>query len=87
MAADIVSYTVADWGFDPASIGAPTTCLYGAADLLVPPAHGEWWAARIPAAELDVVDGAGHLVVVPAWPRVSPQPGRPETSGGHVGLS
>ena len=70
VAADIVSYTVADWGFDPASIGAPTTCLYGADDLLVAPAHGEWWAARIPAAELDVVDGAGHLVVVPAWPRV-----------------
>ena len=33
LAADIVSYTVADWGFDPASIGAPTTCVYGAADL------------------------------------------------------
>jgi len=70
VATDIVSYTVADWGFDPASIGAPTTCLYGADDLLVPPAHGEWWAVRIPAAELHVVDGAGHLVVVPAWPRV-----------------
>ena len=48
VAADIVSYTVADWGFDPASIGAPTTCIYGAADLLVPPAHGEWWAAPHP---------------------------------------
>ena len=70
VAADIVSYTVADWGFDPASIGAPTTCVYGADDLLVPPAHGEWWAARIPSAQMEVVDGAGHLVVVPAWPRV-----------------
>ncbi len=70
VAADVVSYTVADWGFDPASIGAPTTCIYGAADRLVPPAHGEWWAARIPEARVEVVDGAGHLVVVPAWPRV-----------------
>jgi pimeloyl-ACP methyl ester carboxylesterase len=69
-AADIVAYTVADWGFDPAAIGAPTTCVYGADDTLVPPAHGEWWAARIPAARVEVVDGAGHLVVVPAWPRV-----------------
>jgi pimeloyl-ACP methyl ester carboxylesterase len=70
VAADIVSYTVADWGFDPAAIGAPTSCVYGAADRLVPKAHGEWWAARIPAAQVEVVDGAGHLVVVPAWPRV-----------------
>src|SRR5215218_6096304 len=37
VAADIVSYTVAKWGFDPASIGAATTCVYGSADLLVPP--------------------------------------------------
>jgi pimeloyl-ACP methyl ester carboxylesterase len=70
VAADIVSYTVADWGFDPASIGASTTGIYGADDLLVPPAHGEWWTTRIPSAALDVVDDAGHLVVVPAWPRV-----------------
>ena len=69
-AADVVSYTVADWGFDPASIGAATTCVYGGADDLVPPAHGEWWSVRIPEATLEVVDGAGHLVVVPAWPEV-----------------
>ena len=62
VAADIVSYTVADWGFDPSSIGAPTTAVYGAADAVVSPAHGEWWAARIPAAELVVVPDAGHLV-------------------------
>jgi pimeloyl-ACP methyl ester carboxylesterase len=67
LATDIVSYTVADWGFDPASIGARTTCVYGAADDVVAPAHGEWWASRIPEAHLQVVDGAGHLVVVPAW--------------------
>lgn len=67
LAADIVSYTVAEWGFDPASIGAPTTCIYGGADEVVPPAHGEWWASRIPEAHVEVVEGAGHLVVVPAW--------------------
>ena len=36
VAADIVSYTVADWGFDPAAIGAPTTCVYGDADRRLP---------------------------------------------------
>ena len=35
LALDLVSYTVAPWGFDPASIGAPTTCIYGAADGIV----------------------------------------------------
>ena len=70
VAADIVSYTVADWGFDPAAIGAPTTCVYGDADAIVTPAHGEWWAARIPEAAVEVVPGAGHLVIVDAWPRV-----------------
>lgn len=68
LAADIVSYTIADWGFDPAAIGAPTTCVYGGADPIVPPPHGEWWARRIPAADLDVVERAGHLVIVDAWP-------------------
>ena len=71
-----MSYTVADWGFDPASIGAPTTCVYGAEDVVVPPAHGEWWAGRIPEARVEVVAGAGHLVVVPAWPGCS-APARP----------
>ena len=70
MAADIVSYTVADWGFDPAAIGAPTACVYGDADVVVTPAHGEWWAARIPDATVEVVRDAGHLVVVDAWPGV-----------------
>ena len=67
MAADIVSYTVVPWGFDPAAVGAPVALVYGADDALVPPAHGEWWAARFASAELEVVDGPGHLVVQPAW--------------------
>lgn len=67
LAADIISYTVVDWGFDPAAIGAPTTCVYGADDPTVTPAHGRWWASRIPAADLQVVDGVGHLVIATAW--------------------
>ncbi len=71
LALDLVSYTVAPWGFDPASVGAPTTCIYGAADGIVTPAHGEWWASRIPSAELQVVPDAGHLVITTAWQRFS----------------
>src|SRR5690606_34787919 len=67
MAADIVSYTVVPWGFDPGAVGARTTAFYGDADVIVPPAHGEWYASRVPSAELRRVPGAGHLLAVTAW--------------------
>jgi pimeloyl-ACP methyl ester carboxylesterase len=67
LAADIVSYTVADWGFDPGAVRAPTLALYGAADTVVPPAHGEWYAARVPGASLRSVAGSGHLVALTHW--------------------
>jgi len=44
---------------------APTLVIAGAEDAPTPPAgHGDVLAARIPAAELVVVDGAGHLANV-----------------------
>lgn len=67
MAADIVSYTVVPWGVDPAAVGARTTAFYGEADVMVPPAHGAWYAARVPGSELRSVPGAGHLVALTAW--------------------
>jgi pimeloyl-ACP methyl ester carboxylesterase len=67
LAADIVSYTVVPWGFDPGAVGAPTTAFYGDADVTVPPTHGEWYASRVPGAELRRVPGAGHLVALTAW--------------------
>ncbi len=67
LAADIVSYTVADWGFDPGAVRARTLALYGAADTAVPPAHGEWYAAQVPGATLRCVAGAGHLVALTQW--------------------
>jgi pimeloyl-ACP methyl ester carboxylesterase len=70
MAADIVSYTIVDWGFDPAAVAAPTTLVYGDADAVAGPAHGEWYAGRVPGADLRVVGGAGHLVGVTAWREV-----------------
>jgi pimeloyl-ACP methyl ester carboxylesterase len=70
MAADIVSYTIVDWGFDPAAVAAPTTLVYGDADAVAGPAHGEWYASRVPGADLRVVAGAGHLVGITAWGEV-----------------
>ncbi len=70
LALDLVSYTAVPWGFDPAAIGAPTVCAYGADDPNVPPDHGAWWAERIPEAALWEVPATGHLVLGPIWNRL-----------------
>jgi pimeloyl-ACP methyl ester carboxylesterase len=67
LAADIVSYTVADWGFDPAAVRAPVLAVYGGDDTAVPPEHGRWYADRVPDSALRCVAGAGHLVVLTHW--------------------
>jgi pimeloyl-ACP methyl ester carboxylesterase len=67
LAADIVSYTVVPWGFDAATVGVRTTLVYGGADAIAGPPHGEWYAARIPRAKLEMVPESGHLVALNAW--------------------
>jgi len=42
-------------------IKAPTLVIHGKADRLVPPGNGELIAARIPGAQLVLLDGASHL--------------------------
>jgi poly(3-hydroxyoctanoate) depolymerase len=42
----------------------PTLVLTGGADPIVPPVNGRILAARIPNAELQVVPGAGHLLLM-----------------------
>jgi poly(3-hydroxyoctanoate) depolymerase len=45
-------------------IRTPTLVLTGGADPIVPPVNGRILAARIPDAELQVVPGAGHLLLM-----------------------
>lgn len=49
------------WGFDPSAIEVPTSLWHGAADILVPVAHGEWLAERIPGVHSHIEPGEGHL--------------------------
>lgn len=70
MVADLAGYTLAEWGFTPEEVAADVLLAYGADDGRVPPAHGEWYRARLPSAQLEVRPRVGHLVVVPAWDRV-----------------
>ena len=49
------------WGFDVGDISIPVLVRYGATDVLVPPAHGEWLAANVPGCVVKVDEVAGHL--------------------------
>ena len=50
------------WGFDVSEIRMPVEVRYGAQDVLVPAAHGEWLARHVPDAEVTIDEGGGHLV-------------------------
>jgi pimeloyl-ACP methyl ester carboxylesterase len=52
-----------------AGIAVPTRVIHGKADALVPMAAGIDLAARIPGAVLDLVEGMGHDLPEPLWPR------------------
>lgn len=48
----------------------PTLVIHGTADELIPPAGGDATAAAIPGARLMVVEGMGHDLPRPLWPRL-----------------
>jgi pimeloyl-ACP methyl ester carboxylesterase len=59
---------VRPWGFRLDAIRIPVLVMHGATDKMVPSAHGEWLAARCPAAELRIVPDAGHITVLDSAP-------------------
>lgn len=50
----------APWGFDLETIRVPVRIWQGELDRLVPWAHGQWLAERIPGAEFRLAKGHGH---------------------------
>jgi pimeloyl-ACP methyl ester carboxylesterase len=54
---------LAPWDVPLESIRCPVRIWQGELDVLAPRAHGERVAQRIPGAQLEVVPGAGHLLV------------------------
>jgi pimeloyl-ACP methyl ester carboxylesterase len=52
------------WGFELAAIERPVLLLQGDDDLMVPPAHGRWLAARIPGVDARIDAADGHLTLV-----------------------
>src|SRR5438270_7113238 len=65
MVDDELAY-VAPWGFDPSQVSAPVLLLHGGQDRIAPPAHDEWLAGRIRAAELWLQPDGGHISVLSA---------------------
>jgi pimeloyl-ACP methyl ester carboxylesterase len=59
---------VRPWGFRLDAIGVPVLIMHGAKDKMVPCGHGEWLAARCPAAESRTVPDAGHITVLDTAP-------------------
>lgn len=53
--------------FNLADVRRPVTLWYGSLDRSAPPAFGRWIADQLPDARLDVVDGAGHCLLLPRW--------------------
>ena len=51
------------WGFAPADVTVPTYLWQGSDDLMVPFAHGEWLAERIPGVTAHLEQGEGHLSI------------------------
>jgi pimeloyl-ACP methyl ester carboxylesterase len=59
---DDLAFTL-PWGFELTEIRVPVFLWQGSADLMVPFAHGQWLAARIPGVTAHLLDGEGHLSI------------------------
>ena len=54
---------VKPWGFELDEVAVPTTLWQGSEDLMVPPAHGQWLASRLPGVSAHLEPGEGHLSI------------------------
>jgi pimeloyl-ACP methyl ester carboxylesterase len=70
LAHDLVVLFGQPWGFEPRHITVATDLWFGDADPLVPAAMGRYLAAQIPNAELRLLPGEGHLLLLGRWREV-----------------
>jgi pimeloyl-ACP methyl ester carboxylesterase len=70
LATDIVATNVAPLGFALDDVQAQVHLFYGADDVIVSPAHGDYYATKLASAHLETVANIGHLVVIESWPGI-----------------
>jgi pimeloyl-ACP methyl ester carboxylesterase len=61
---------VSPWGFELADVAVPVHLWYGTEDAMFRPGVGQWLAARLPHADLHVVDGGSHLCGFTHWSEI-----------------
>ncbi|HEY2776717.1 MAG TPA: alpha/beta hydrolase [Gaiellaceae bacterium] len=61
-----LAYLGRPWGFELADVQAPVTLWWGRGDVVCPPPIGEAFAARLPYAELRLVEGT-HQLLFARW--------------------
>ena len=76
IATDIVADQIADWGYDPASIGAPAH-VFSSEDDFITPSHLDWWADTMVDTTVHTTSGVGHMLVVTEWAEVLASVGHP----------
>lgn len=52
-----------DWGFELSQIKNPVAIWQGSEDLMVPFAHGQWLASKVTHAQIELLEGEGHLSI------------------------
>jgi pimeloyl-ACP methyl ester carboxylesterase len=52
------------------SVKTPTLVIHGTVDPLIRPVAGKETAASIPGAKLMMIEGMGHALPIPMWPRI-----------------
>jgi pimeloyl-ACP methyl ester carboxylesterase len=62
-----VAVHLAPLDVDLADVACPVHLVYGGLDRSCPPAFGVWLAAHLPHADLTVVPGAGHALMLSRW--------------------
>jgi pimeloyl-ACP methyl ester carboxylesterase len=56
---------VGPWGFLVEDVAVPVSVWHGTEDRMVPVSHARWIAAHAPEATVEILDGEGHLSIVP----------------------
>ncbi|MBL1080089.1 alpha/beta hydrolase [Nocardia sp. 2] len=64
VAADLQRVLVRPWGFELYEVSTPTVSWHGDSDANVPAGDARRLAAALPNAELEIVEGVGHLLFV-----------------------